>query len=294
VPSDADITSIPDLPLSAPTGAQIRLSQVAQLVPVEGPSAITRLDRERKVTVAANVDGRPLGDVTDELRQGLKGIAVPSGYRVTLGGDSEAQDDAFGSLGLAMLFSVVLMYMLMAALFDSLVYPLVVMTALPVASVGAIGALAITHDTLNIMSLVGLIMLTGLVAKNAILLVDYTNTLRRRGYSRLDALLEAGPIRLRPIVMTTAAMVCAMIPVAVKLGEGAATRAPMGIVVIGGLLTSTLLTLVVVPAGYTVMDDLQQWVGSLFRRMGGAAEEGSGMARVQEAEAAPGIISTRP
>ena len=134
-----------------------------------------------------------------------------------------------------MIASVVLMYMLMAALFNSLVYPLVIMLALPVASVGAIGALAITGDTLNIMSLVGMIMLMGLVAKNAILLVDYTNTLRERGYSRLDALLEAGPTRLRPIVMTTAAMVCAMIPVAMKIGEGAEMRAPMAIVVIGGL-----------------------------------------------------------
>ena len=165
-----------------------------------------------------------------------------------------------------MIFSVVLMYMLMAALFDSLVYPLVIMSALPVASVGAIGALALTHDTLNIMSMVGLIMLTGLVAKNAILLVDYTNTLRRRGLLAAGRAAGGRPDRLRPIVMTTAAMVCAMIPVAAKIGEGSETRAPMGIVVIGGLLTSTLLTLVVVPAGYTVMDDLQQWVGSLFGR----------------------------
>jgi HAE1 family hydrophobic/amphiphilic exporter-1 len=140
------------------------------------------------------------------------------------------------------------------------------MGALPVASVGAIGALAITHDTLNIMSLVGLIMLMGLVAKNAILLVDYTNTLRDRGHSRLEALLEAGPTRLRPIVMTTAAMVCAMVPVALKFGEGAEMRAPMGIAVIGGLLTSTLLTLVVVPAGYTVMDDLSRFVARLLGR----------------------------
>jgi HAE1 family hydrophobic/amphiphilic exporter-1 len=140
------------------------------------------------------------------------------------------------------------------------------MGALPVAVVGAIGALAITGDTLNIFSMIGMIMLMGLVAKNAILLVDYTNTLRKRGLSRLDALLEAGPTRLRPIVMTTASMVFAMMPVANKMGEGAETRSPMGIVVIGGLLTSTLLTLVVVPAGYTVMDDFQQLVASLFRR----------------------------
>ncbi len=268
----SELSSIPDIPLTTAMGTRVKLSQVASLVPVEGPSAISRLDRTRKVTVGANGNGRPLGDVTEDVKQGLKKIPLPQGYKITLGGESETQDDAFGSLGLAMIFSVVLMYMLMAALFDSLVYPLVVMTALPVASVGAIGALVITHDTLNVMSLVGLIMLTGLVAKNAILLVDYTNTLRKRGYSRTEAILEAGPIRLRPIVMTTAAMICAMTPVALKVGEGAESRSPMGIVVIGGLITSTLLTLVVVPAGYTVMDDLQQWVGRMLGRKNADAQ----------------------
>ncbi|MHB1162616.1 MAG: efflux RND transporter permease subunit, partial [Chloroflexota bacterium] len=275
--SGSELSSIPDIPLTTAMGTRVKLSQVASLVPVEGPSEITRLNRMRKVTIGANGNGRPLGDVTEEIKQGLKTIAVPQGYKFSVGGESEQQDDAFGSLGLAMVFSVVLMYMLMVALFNSLVYPLVIMTALPVASVGAIGALALTRDTLNIMSLVGLIMLTGLVAKNAILLVDYTNTLRDRGYSRLEALLEAGPTRLRPIVMTTAAMICAMIPVALKIGEGAETRSPMGIVVIGGLLTSTLLTLVVVPAGYTVMDDFQQWVAARFGRNASSAETAEGL-----------------
>ncbi|MGE5620542.1 MAG: efflux RND transporter permease subunit, partial [Sphingomonadaceae bacterium] len=263
----SQIASMPDIPLTSVRGTQVRLSQVAKVVPVEGPSEIGRVDRMRQVLVGANLSGtRPLGDVTAELQQSIQKLPLPAGYKVVMGGDAEAQADAFGSLGLAMLFSVVLMYMLMVALYNSLVYPLVIMGALPVASVGAIGALALTGDTLNIMSLVGLIMLTGLVAKNAILLVDYTNTLRAKGYSRLEALLEAGPTRLRPIIMTTAAMVFAMVPVALKIGEGAETRSPMGVVVIGGLLTSTLLTLVVVPAGYTVMDDLQRWVAARFGR----------------------------
>ncbi|HEX9014905.1 MAG TPA: efflux RND transporter permease subunit [Chloroflexota bacterium] len=263
----SELAAVPDIPLTTPTGARVRLDQVATMVPVEGPTEINRVDRVRRVNIGTGLTGkRAAGDVSSDIKDALKKIALPDGYKITLGGESEQQDDAFNSLGLAMIFSVILMYMLMAALFNSLVYPLVIMGAVPLASVGAIGALAITRDTLNIMSIVGLIMLMGLVTKNGILLVDYTNTLRSRGYSRLDALLESGPTRLRPILMTTAAMVCAMIPVASKLGEGAATRSPMGIVVIGGLITSTLLTLVVVPAGYTVMDDLQSWVGRLVHR----------------------------
>jgi HAE1 family hydrophobic/amphiphilic exporter-1 len=147
------------------------------------------------------------------------------------------------------------MYMLMVALFESLVFPLMIMFSLPLAVVGAFGLLALTGNTLNMLSMIGMILLTGLVGKNAILLVDYTNTLRKRGLERNDALLQAGPTRLRPIVMTTSALVLAMSPIALKLGEGSEWRAPMAVTVIGGLLTSTLLTLVLIPAVYTIMDD---------------------------------------
>lgn len=266
VGNQAELSSIPDIPITTPRGTVVKLGQVAELVPIEGPAEIERENRTRQVLVSSSINGRPLGDVTADLRKAVKELSVPAGYKVVMRGESEMQDESFSSLGSALLISIVLMYMLMVALYNSLVYPLVIMGALPVASVGAIGALALTGDTLNIFSLIGFIMLTGLVAKNAILLVDYTNTLRDRGYSRLEALLEAGPIRLRPIVMTTAAMVFAMFPMALKLGEGSATRSPMAIVVIGGLITSTLLTLVVVPAGYTVMDDLQRWVAARFGR----------------------------
>ena len=211
-------------------------------------------------------------DVSGEIKQAIDALEIPPGYQVVMQGETQLQEEAFSSLLTAIAIAVVLMYMLMVALYDSLVYPLVIMGAVPVASVGAIGALALTGNTLNIMSLVGMIMLTGLVGKNAILLVDYTNTLRKRGRPRQDALLEAGPIRLRPIVMTTAAMVFAMLPIALRVGEGAEGRAPMAIVVIGGLLASTLLTLVVVPAGYTVMDDLQEWVRQRLARKPPAVE----------------------
>jgi hydrophobic/amphiphilic exporter-1 (mainly G- bacteria), HAE1 family len=270
--SDA-LTAIPDITLPSPSGTQVRLSQIALLVPVEGPSEINRNNRMREITVGAGIHGRPLGDVTTEIREALRAIPVPPGYQIELRGDSEMQDESFSSIGAAIGISVLLMYMLMVALYNSLVYPLVIMTALPLASVGAFGALAITGDTLNIMSMVGLIMLTGLVGKNAILVVDYTNTLRAQGYGRREALLEAGHTRLRPILMTTVSLIFAMIPMAMKFGEGAEMRAPLAIVVIGGLTTYTLLTLVVVPAAYTAMDDFQNWLGARFGRPTPEAEK---------------------
>ena len=261
----SEFTSVLEIPLTTPLGTEVRLSQVARLVPVEGPAEIEREDRARQIVLGANLSGRPLGDVTADLRQAVARLSLPAGYGIVFAGDTELQEQAFGDLLKAMVISILLIYLLMVALYDSLIYPLVIMGSLPVASVGAIGALAITGNTLNMFSMVGLIMLTGLVAKNAILLVDYTNTLRKRGYARTEAILEAGPTRLRPILMTTAAMVFAMAPLALRLGEGAETRSPMAVVVIGGLLTSTLLTLVVVPAGYTVMDDFQRWLGARLR-----------------------------
>jgi len=195
---------------------------------------------------------------------------VPAGYRVTQGGEAEEQVETFGQIFAALGLSVLLMYMLMVALFESFVYPLMIMFSLPLAVVGAFGLLAATGNTLNMMSMIGMILLAGLVGKNAILLVDYTNTLRKRGFARNDALAEAGPTRLRPILMTTAALVLAMLPIAMGLGEGSEWRSPMAVTVIGGLLTSTLLTLVLIPAVYTILDDFtgaMSRVPSLFRRL---------------------------
>src|SRR4029450_3899651 len=181
-------------------------------------------------------------------------ISVPAGYKVSQGGTAKDQNEAFLQIFQALGLSVVLMYVLMALLFESLLIPLVVMLSLPLAVVGAFGLLTLTGNTLNLMSMIGMILLTGLVGKNAILLVDYTNHLRRAGRPRTDALLQAGPTRLRPILMTSAALILAMLPLAAKLGDGGEWRAPLAVTVIGGLLTSTVLTLVVVPAVYTLVD----------------------------------------
>jgi HAE1 family hydrophobic/amphiphilic exporter-1 len=229
---------------------------------VEGPAQIDRLNRQRMVSIGANLYGRPLGDVVREFQEGMKGIELPPGFSISMTGQTEMMDESFESLIGALFLSILLMYMLMVALYESFIYTLVIMFALPVSIVGALGGLLLSGQTLSISSMIGMIMLMGLVGKNGILLVDYTNTLRGLGKSRYQAIIEAGPTRLRPIIMTTAAMVMAMIPVAVQAGHGAETRSPMAVVVIGGMLSSTLLTLVLVPVMYTLLDDLQ----GFFRR----------------------------
>ncbi|HUE75507.1 MAG TPA: efflux RND transporter permease subunit, partial [Chloroflexota bacterium] len=262
----AEIALLEQIPLLTNQGTMIRLGQVVQLNETFGPPQIDRRDRQRQITVSASPSGRALGEVTGDIQTAINNLSIPEGYRVSFGGASQAQEESFGQLFMALGLSFRLMYMLMVALYESFLYPFIIMLSLPLAIVGAIGGLAVAGMTLNMMSMIGMIMLMGLVGKNAILLVDYTNTLRREGRERNAALLEAGPIRLRPILMTTAAMVAAMLPVALGVGEGSESRAPMATVVVGGLLTSTLLTLLLIPAVYTIMDDLQNFVKRLFRR----------------------------
>jgi hydrophobic/amphiphilic exporter-1 (mainly G- bacteria), HAE1 family len=251
----ARVEQVGQIPIVTPRGQTIQLGQIANVSTSIGPTQIDRRDRQRSVYVTADLQDRPAGDVAKDIQAGLDKIRVPNGYKVTQGGDAQSQNETFGQILTALGLSVLLMYMLMVALFESLIFPLMIMFSLPLAVVGAFGLLALTGNTLNMLSMIGMILLTGLVGKNAILLVDYTNTLRKRGHARNDALLEAGPTRLRPILMTTSALVLAMSPIALKLGEGSEWRAPMAVTVIGGLLTSTLLTLVLIPAVYTIMDD---------------------------------------
>jgi HAE1 family hydrophobic/amphiphilic exporter-1 len=174
-------------------------------------------------------------------------------------GMADAMLDAFKNIAFALVIAIIMVYMILAAQFESFVHPFTIMFSLPVSLIGALGLLLVTGERISIFSLIGIIMLMGLVTKNAILLVDYTITLRHRGMSRDEALMKAGPVRLRPIIMTTAAMVFGMLPTALKIGEGSEQRAPMAIAVIGGLITSTLLTLVVIPVVYTLVDDLENF-----------------------------------
>jgi HAE1 family hydrophobic/amphiphilic exporter-1 len=252
-----DLQDLEAIPILSSRGFLVRLGQVAKVSYASGPAQINRTNRQPVMSISASVSGRPLGDVARDLRAALRSVQVPAGYSVSVVGQAQQLDRAFQSLVQALALSVILMYMLMAALYESFLHPLTVLLSLPLALVGALIGLKLTNNTLNIFSMIGMIMLMGLVAKNAILLVDFTNTLRQRGLSRFEALRQAGPIRLRPILMTTSTMVFSMIPLALKLGEGSETRSPMAIVVIGGLVSSTLLTLLFVPVLYTYLDDFQ-------------------------------------
>lgn len=253
----AHVGGLANLPIQTDRGTTVQLDQVSDVRLGDGPAQIERVDRQRSVTVGANLVGRPLGDVASDFHTALDRLGLPAGYSVKVVGEAQVMDESFANLFFALILSVLLMYMLMVALYESLVYPLVIMFSLPVSIAGAFGGLLITGKTVNMVSMIGLIMLMGLVGKNAILLVDYTNNLRSRGLQRLPAILEAGPTRLRPILMTTSAMVLAMSPLAIASGEGSEISSPLAVVVIGGLISSTLLTLVLVPVVYTLFDDLQ-------------------------------------
>lgn len=249
-----------NIPIVAAKGQMITLGEVATVVQSPAPVSLNESNRQLSIQVTAGTRGVALGTAANEVTQILSGLPLPPGYTVSIGGQIAQQNAAFAPLLSALALSVALVYMLMAALYESLITPLVVLFSLPMATIGALLALSLTGETLNIFSLIALIMLMGLVAKNAILLVDYTGQLIARGYSREDALIEAGRTRLRPIVMTTATMVVSMIPLALPLGVGSSTRMPVATVLIGGMTTSTLLTLVVVPALYTYLDDFRRWL----------------------------------
>jgi HAE1 family hydrophobic/amphiphilic exporter-1 len=256
----------------------ITLREVAAAETGMGPSTIRRKDLQREVRVSANPDGRSLGEITGDIEAAAARLSLPPGYDIVHGGDAEELKDMFANMFQALFLAVVFIYLILASQFGSFTHPLSIMLSLPLSLFGVAVALFATHDTLNIMSMIGLIMLMGLVTKNAILLVDFTNQARARGADRNAALIEAGSTRLRPIVMTTLAMIFGMLPLAFAIGAGAEMRAPMARAVIGGLITSTLLTLVVVPVVYTYLDGLRpsaigQWVRSRRRRRSPAPVE---------------------
>jgi len=238
------------------SGNLVELRSLIRIQEGGGPSVINRVDRQRAITLFASLEDKPLGAAMTDLNEIAAGI-LPPDYIPKYSGQADTMTESFGFLMFAIMLGVGMAYMVLAAQFESFVHPFTVLLAMPLSFIGAFGALLLTGQTLSIFSFIGLILLMGLVKKNAILLVDYTNILRERGLSRREAILHAGPVRLRPILMTTFAMVFGMIPVAFGVGEGAETRAPMGIAVIGGLLTSLFLTLVVVPAAYDLFDDVQ-------------------------------------
>ncbi len=230
------------------------LSAVAEVIETEGPAEIRRSDGGRVALIEANIVGRDLGSVSDDIQAILDSTRFPVGFDYSVGGQRQEMERSFDSMRLAILLAVFMVYLVMASQFESLLHPFVILFAVPFSIIGAIGILYLTRTPVSIVVLIGGILLAGIVVNNAIILIDYTNRLRRAGKARVDALREACLVRLRPILMTTSTTVLGLLPMALGLGEGAELRTPMALTVVGGLLTSTLLTLIVIPALYLLLD----------------------------------------
>ena len=272
----ARAADLAQLPLVVGTGANgapttLPLGQLATIRQSVGPAQINHLDRDKVINVEANVAGRSLTEVMTDILPRLKKMSLPAGYTITQGGEARDQAEVFTRIFTALGVAVVLMYLILVVQFGSFLDPVAILISLPLSLIGVVIALIVTGSTLNIMSLIGVILLMGIVAKNAILLIDFAKWERARGTPLRDALIEAGRIRLRPILMTTLALIAGMIPVALGRGEGADFRAPLGRAVIGGTITSTILTLLVIPTVYEILDDWRTHLGRLARRVFGGA-----------------------
>ncbi|HTM31821.1 MAG TPA: efflux RND transporter permease subunit [Vicinamibacterales bacterium] len=256
-----------ELLVPAASGRTVRVSDVAVLSQESGPASIERYNRQRQISVNANFQGRPLSEVLAEAREKVTELNLRPGYQAVFGGSARTLAEASSNFALAMVLAVVFIYMVLASQFNSFVHPLTIMTSLPLSLPAGLLALMAFGMTLNVYSAIGLMMLFGIVKKNSILQVDYTNTLRTQGLERHDAIIAANHVRLRPILMTTIAIIAGMIPIALGRGAGAGSRASMAVTIIGGQVLCLLLTLLVTPVVYSYFDDLRQWSpAALFKR----------------------------
>jgi HAE1 family hydrophobic/amphiphilic exporter-1 len=263
----ADLSSLPlVVPDSEGRPTTVPLGQVATITPSLGPTRIDHLDRERVISVQANTQGRPLSDVVADIQTKIDQIPLSAGYSITQGGQTAEQQEVFTRITVSLIIGILLMYLVLVVQFGSFLDPLAIMISLPLSLIGVVGALMLTGDTLNIMSMIGVILLMGIVAKNAILLIDFAKWSEEKGMPRREAIIEAGRARLRPILMTTLALIAGMIPVALGRGEGADFRAPLGRAIIGGVITSTLLTLLVIPTFYDILAGMRDRMRRLFGR----------------------------
>jgi HAE1 family hydrophobic/amphiphilic exporter-1 len=221
---------------------------------IEGPAEIRRSDGTRVARITANLAGRDLGSAASEIESELEAMSWPSGYDWRLGGQQEEMQTSFDSMKLAIALAIFMVYLVMASQFEDLLHPFVILFAVPFAAIGALATMWLFSITVNVVSMIGFVLLAGIVVNDAIVKIDYTNQLRRQGMAKLEAIKTAGLVRLRPILMTSATTVLGLLPMAIGLGEGAELRTPMALTVIGGLIASTLLTLLVVSAVYVVLD----------------------------------------
>jgi len=273
-----DLYHLSNLAIAAPSGAVVRLADVASLVTTTGPVQIDRREQDRVVTVTGEIAGRDLRSVTNEIKERAARVQLPPGYSIEFTGSDKEMMESFQSLTMALGLAVLLVYMVMAIQYESLLYPFVIMFTMPTTVIGVVLSLFITGYRFSVPAFIGLIMLAGIVVSNGIVLVDYINTLRRRGVERTQAILTAGPVRLRPILMTALTTILAMLPLAIGIGEGGESQAPLATVVIGGLTVSTFLTLVFIPVVYVYFDDLGQKITARFNRWA-AGESSPGSSR---------------
>ncbi|MDC0712514.1 efflux RND transporter permease subunit [Stigmatella sp. ncwal1] len=266
--SPNDLAQLPLVLPGAPGGPPVvvPLGQIADIQVMPGPAQINHLNREKVINIQANVQGRSLSEVLTDAQKRLEGVRLPEGYVLSEGGEAADTAEVFGRVLTALIVAVLLMYLILVVQFGSFLDPLAILISLPLSLIGVVLALLITGDTLNIMSLIGVILLMGIVAKNAILLIDFAKWSHAQGMPLREALIEAGRIRLRPIIMTTFALIAGMIPVALGRGEGADFRAPLGRAVIGGVITSTLLTLLVIPTVYEILANTRSRLLAALRR----------------------------
>jgi HAE1 family hydrophobic/amphiphilic exporter-1 len=264
-----DPAQIGNLYVRGKSGEVIELRNLVDIQTGAAPSAITRTNRQRSVTIGANLQGRKLGSAIEEAQAIAKEI-LPEGTTLALSGQAQAMQEGAAQMGLAIGLGILVIFMVLAAQFESLVHPLTVMLALPLAMTGALGGLWMTGHTLNLFSMIGILLLFGLVTKNSILLVDYANQLRREGMDKVTAMRTAAPVRLRPVLMTAVSMIFGVLPAAIGIGPGAETRAPMAVAAATGMFSSMLLTLAVVPVFYILFDDAADWMKRSFRRVTGS------------------------
>jgi HAE1 family hydrophobic/amphiphilic exporter-1 len=264
-----DPASIGRLYVRANDGRLVELRNLIRLETGAAPSEITRSNRQRSVSIAANLDGLKLGEAIGEAFRVAEPI-LPEGVTFGLAGQAEAMQESVRQFTLALLLGLLVIYMVLAAQFESLFHSFTVMLAVPLAMVGSLGGLWITGHTLNLFSVIGIALLFGLVTKNSILLVDFANQLRERGMDKREAIRTAAPIRMRPVLMTAIALIFAVLPAAIGLGPGAESRAPMAIATACGMFSSMLLTLIVVPVFYLLVDDAADWLKSGFSRLFGS------------------------
>ncbi len=248
------IEELPNLIVGHNNGLPIPLASVGRVELDRGPAEITRVSQQRAAIISANLIGHDLGGATSQIRDAIQTVPMPPDFSASLSGQSDELNVSFSSLRFALILAVFLVYLVMASQFESFIHPFVILFTLPLAAIGILVALLVTQTAVSVMVLIGTIILCGIVVNNAIVLVDYTNQLRRRGMSKIEALVTAGRVRMRPILMTTATTVLALMPMALSGGEGAELRVPLAVTVIGGLLFATLLTLFVIPAVYATVD----------------------------------------